>query len=412
MIVNRETKKVAFKLEIDPGNEMFFGETETDGLVNVDLELVAQKITWNKGDPFSRQTVLETEKKLKSTGLFNYVSISYPLEQPQENELPMKIVVAERLHRSITASIGHSTNEGTEFAFEWQHRNIRGLGERLKFVIDASERKQQSTLSYRKPHYLKDNQDLIISLSSTRETTQGFKAYTTALKGMIERKINKSLDLSFGTTLKQVNSTPSANRDSYTLLGLPYRIQWQEELPIKAYIDFEFTPYINMLNLSHSFLKQSISGSMLYLCPSFKRLSIFGTASFGSISGASHLDVPPPTRFYGGSATFMRGYKYRTVSPLDSNTGKPIGGRSMMYYNLETRLKMTDNAEFTLFYDLGNVFSHSAPQFNKKLLRSWGTGLLYQTPIGPLRFELAFPLDRRQGIDNSSHFYLSVGRKF
>ena len=99
-----------------------------------------------------------------------------------------------------------------------------------------------------------------------------------------------------------------------------------------------------------------------------------------------------------------------TVSPLHHH--EPTGGRSMMIYSLEARLRATETFGWVLFYDFGNVYANYLPRFDKKILQSIGIGIRYNTPVGPLRLDFAVPLYRRRHIDESFQIYLSIGQAF
>ena len=99
-----------------------------------------------------------------------------------------------------------------------------------------------------------------------------------------------------------------------------------------------------------------------------------------------------------------------TVSPLEKN--KPIGGRSLMVYSLEARMRVWESLGLVAFYDFGNVYSNPVPQFDHKQLQSAGLGLRYHTPVGPLRLDIAFPFNPRRHLDNSFQLYFSIGQSF
>jgi len=80
--------------------------------------------------------------------------------------------------------------------------------------------------------------------------------------------------------------------------------------------------------------------------------------------------------------------------------------------SLEWRLKLTDRFGLVTFLDGGNAFESRYPDFSESLLWGAGAGIRYYTPIGPFRFDIAFPLDRREGIDDSFQIYISVGQAF
>jgi translocation and assembly module TamA len=131
---------------------------------------------------------------------------------------------------------------------------------------------------------------------------------------------------------------------------------------------------------------------------------------WGTIIGASRHDIPPPDRLFAGSENTLRGYRYMTVSPLGCDD-KPLGGRSLFIYSLELRNRIGKNFGLVWFYDIGNVYKDFYPEFKKGMLQSVGLGLRYYTPIGPLRLDIAFPLNKRH-IDNRLEAYFSIGQSF
>ncbi len=83
-----------------------------------------------------------------------------------------------------------------------------------------------------------------------------------------------------------------------------------------------------------------------------------------------------------------------------------------MVLSFEARLRMTETIGLVGFYEVGNVYSSPVPQFNHKQLQSVGAGVRYHTPVGPIRFDLAFPLNKRKKVDNSVQAYISIGQSF
>src|SRR5262249_18262594 len=135
--------------------------------------------------------------------------------------------------------------------------------------------------------------------------------------------------------------------------------------------------------------------------------------------------IPPPERFFAGSDGLLRGYRYLTVSPLNKER-EPIGGRSMLIGAFELRWRLTKKWGLVGFYDIGNVYSQSVPDLSRKQLQSVGVGIRYHTLVGPIRLDVAFPLDRRHDIkirdkhsgghhhthDPTYQIYFSIGQSF
>jgi translocation and assembly module TamA len=126
--------------------------------------------------------------------------------------------------------------------------------------------------------------------------------------------------------------------------------------------------------------------------------------------GADVEDIPASRRLYAGGGGSVRGYAYQSVGPLDANN-KPTGGRSLVEMSVEARIRITDSIGIVPFVDGGSASEDAWPSTDS-LQWAAGIGLRYYTPIGPLRLDVATPLNRRPGIDDSFAFYISLGQAF
>ena len=106
----------------------------------------------------------------------------------------------------------------------------------------------------------------------------------------------------------------------------------------------------------------------------------------------------------------MRGYSYQTLGPLTD--GDPDGGLSFNEYSIETRFHWGQNWGSVLFLDGGFAYSEEVPGVNEDILWGAGFGIRYYTSFAPIRFDVAVPLDQRQGIDDDFQVYISIGQAF
>jgi len=143
--------------------------------------------------------------------------------------------------------------------------------------------------------------------------------------------------------------------------------------------------------------------------------------------------VPVSERFYLGGINSVRGYRVFSLSPQERTPvdGGPqsalalqaVGGNKQLTLNFELELPLVDKMGIraVVFYDMGNAFRQGAwrdPSVSWSLFKSWGFGLRWQSPLGPLRFEWGFPLDRRRDpitgvyLDAALDFQFTIGSFF
>jgi translocation and assembly module TamA len=139
------------------------------------------------------------------------------------------------------------------------------------------------------------------------------------------------------------------------------------------------------------------------------RYIIAGKVAAGSIAGANLFDIPPQRRFYVGGGGSLRGFDYQSASPRNAR-GDIIGGMSFFTASAEMRVKITDTIGIVPFLDMGSAFASEIPDFNG-LRYSAGVGLRYYTALGPIRFDVAVPLNPRAG-DSKYGIYVSLGQSF
>ena len=105
----------------------------------------------------------------------------------------------------------------------------------------------------------------------------------------------------------------------------------------------------------------------------------------------------------------MRGYEYQSISPRDS-AGELVGGRSLFEMSAEVRYRASDTLGYVAFLDGGAAGSNTEPPLDT-LSYGAGVGLRYYTAFGPLRADIAVPLNKKEG-DADFQVYISIGQAF
>ena len=136
-------------------------------------------------------------------------------------------------------------------------------------------------------------------------------------------------------------------------------------------------------------------------------IALRGTVA--SVQGASTFQLPPDQRLYAGGSATVRGFKYQGVGPLFPD-GYPVGGTALDAATVEFRQRLFRSFGAALFVDAGQVASSSAP-FQGSLRIGTGAGVRYFTPIGPIRLDVAVPINKPPGGD-SFELYIGLGETF
>lgn len=412
---DQSNQTISVILYVDAGPRGYFGPVTLIGLKKVSPRVFSKKVAWCFGDLYDPCKIEKTQNALEATRLFSSISITHANEVREDGMLPIEVEVLEGKHRSVGAGVGYSTDNGFGALAEWEHRNIRGDGERLSFKTLIAQRLQEGTITYLIPDFKIRKQDLIWQAEFQRQTTKGYHASSYSFSGIIERQLNDRTRISYGGMFKRLRDTHSDNNGSFNLIKTPLQLRWRNTDNILdptegQTLHLKVTPSLQVLHPQFAYCINTLTTTFYLPLRKDRRLVLAGKATFGSIFGKKRHSIPPSERFYAGNENLLRGYHYMTVSPLRGH--EPIGGRSMMIYSLEARLRATETLGGVLFYDFGNVYENYLPQFDKKILQSVGFGLRYNTPVGPLRLDFAVPLHRRRHIDENFQIYLSIGQAF
>ena len=129
-------------------------------------------------------------------------------------------------------------------------------------------------------------------------------------------------------------------------------------------------------------------------------------------------DLPASERFFAGGDTTVRGWgldQLGTPETLDAN-GFPKGGNSVLVLNAELRVPVWRDVGVVAFLDGGNVFRRVEDFAVSEIRGAAGFGLRYRSPIGPLRLDLGFKLDRRPlpngDEERPTALFVSLGQAF
>ncbi len=416
ILADAETKTIHVNVEVNSGPLAKFGELTLAGDGGVKPSYICQKVLFYDGELYASSIVESTQKKLMETGLFSSILITHDDALTEDGTLKMSLDVTETKHRSISFGASYQTFYGFGFTFNWEHRNLGGMGRKIGLQGDITQRSQTGVLNYLIPGFFRPNQDYVIQAEAGHEDITPYSDRTYNFLNRVERRVSDKFRVTGGIKLEQLLVTDSAANGNFYLTEVPFYLRWSNAddlLNPTEGMTFEYTttPSVNYMKKNIYYLIQEFS-----YCNYFSLLETCGfifaqKITLGSIFSTGLDAIPLPKRFLGGSEEELRGYRYRTVSPLNSH-GKPLGGRSAVYYTAEFRFRLTKTIGIVPFFDLGNVEFNMFPPFTGKWYKSLGLGFRYFSFFGPIRVDFAVPLDRRKELDPAYRFLVDIGQTF
>ncbi|WP_169569422.1 autotransporter assembly complex protein TamA [Sneathiella limimaris] len=415
-VVDFKRSEMDAVLIIEPGPYIQLGKLQLEGLSEVNVEHMRRLSGWVENVTYQKSTLEQLRRVYLDTGLFEAVRYQIPPNITQDASVPVTFIFKERKHRSIGVGVEYSSSEGAGTNFYWEHRNFYGQGEKLRADLQVSEVTQELSARFLKPNVYMRHQSLKAEAHVKHENTDAYTEDSARVYLGLDRRWGKYWTLGGGLFWEYSSVEENNDIDDFVYLGTPLTAAFDNTDnildPSKGYrFGVTVTPHLGLNAVSSNFLTTELHGSTYYSVLDEKRLILAMRGKIGSLLGDSTADIPAVKRFYSGGGGSVRGYEFQLVGPLDVNND-PSGGRSIVEVGLEARIKITDTIGIVPFIEGGNVYEDMNPDLSEDFQWAAGLGGRYYTPFGPLRFDVAIPLNPRTGIDDDFQFYISIGQAF
>lgn len=414
-VVDHALGSMTVALEVDAGPRARFGPVTLSGLESVEADYVLQVLPWQEGETYDQRKIDRARLDLSQTELFESISIQPGDAVVEDNRLPIAIGVSEREHRAFGGGATVSTDEGVGGSLFWEHRNIFGRNERLLLSLRAAEIEQQARADIRKPRFLRPDQNLLANGGFTRRDNDAFQEETISAVTALERSIGAIWRASAGLSLEITNIDDKETTRDFFIVGLPLSATRDtRDDPLNptrgSTLTLALTPFTGTVDENIFFTRAEISGSGYLSIHPEDEIVLAGRARLGTLFGEGRDTIPANKRLYAGGGGSVRGFEFQRVGPIDADDD-PEGGRSVLELSGEVRFRVFEDFGVVPFIDAGTVSRSSFLDFEERFLVAAGLGLRYFTAVGPLRFDIAFPLNGRDA-DDSFEIYVSLGQAF
>lgn len=413
--IDRDAKTMDLLFRVAPGARARYGKVTVEGNATIDRDYIVRRLPWVYGDPIDIREIDKGRKALTSTGRFDSAGIEFADEIGADGLLPITVTVTEHEPRSIGAGVSVSTAEGLGTRTHWEHRNLFGGAEKLRFEATYGEVESGLTGAFTLPDVFVTDQTFTIETGYTEQRTDGYDSESYKVGGRFDRRLSQALSVDYGLSLERAHIEDDGEEESFTLVGLPLgaTLDTSDDLlnPTSGgRTRLKFTPYLESLGSTLSFYSTLLRHSQYLALDEDGDVVLAARAGIGSIMGASTGNLPADKRFYAGGSGSVRGYALQSVGPLDS-ANEPTGGSSLLDFAMELRWRVFGDFGVVPFVDAGQVYDQELPSLDGDLQWAAGLGLRYYTAIGPIRADIAFPLNPRDS-DDVFQVYFSLGQAF
>ena len=256
--------------------------------------------------------------------------------------------------------------------------------------------------------------DLTLRAETYRQTTDAYRATAIVGEAGLTHQFSDTVKGSVAVSVERSHVVDAMmTAEDHLLTSLTSSVDWDTR-------DSRFDPTKGLHALltssaSYDFLQKNafatVRGdlSVYRALDRSARFVLAGRVSVATLFAGDILDVPADRRLYAGGAGSVRGYAYRNIAPRDMSDNL-IGGKSLFEVSGEVRYRVNDQLGLVGFIDAGNAYASAFPKFTK-LKFGVGAGVRYLTPVGPLRFDAAIPLQRGPG-DPKFAVYVGLGQAF
>ncbi len=392
------------------GPKARFGDIRAKGLKKTNPKYLSKLKTWQLGGQYERSKIVAYRDRVAATGLFSTIEVA--AGAPDEAGVaPIILNVEERARRTLGAGASFSTSEGPGGRLFFEHRNIFGKGENFRAEARGSTIEQSLDFSLNKPLPSLPGH-AFSNFEFSNETTEAFNARSIRVSGGIAKRwFDRKLETRSSVALETSNIEADGSEERTYLISVPLSVLWNSEDDLLGPTSgvrtgIVVTPYSG----SQTFTQAEWTARSRVTFGEGGRFTLAGRSALGATFGSAFDGLPLNKRFFAGGGGSVRGFGFQEAGPLDSEN-TPVGGRSLIEGAVELRGKVSSNIQLTGFVDTGSVSSSNLPNFNEKFFIGYGGGVRYLSAIGPVRLDVAFPLDKRES-DRGYQLYIALGQPF
>ncbi|TDT43148.1 autotransporter secretion outer membrane protein TamA [Halospina denitrificans] len=390
--VDPEAGYADINLVYDSGERYTLGDVRFPEEIYFENTLLERFVRFEPGEPYHSDRIIELNRDLRGSGYFSNVRVEADAENAVKGRIPVQVALDERSRHSIGTGLGFSTDVGPRFRTTWDQHYVNPEGHLRGAELELSEPRQNAGLYYELPLDPPMTDSLRFTGSYQREDIED----TESKRISTGAQWHKELDSGWQQVLslrREDDRFKVGDERGRTLLILPGASYsyLKRDSPVDPSRGYRLQ--VEAAGGQRDMLSDI---DVLHATAEAKGLVTLGTGGHRFLSrikvgavGTNNFDrVPPFLRFFAGGDQSVRGYGFRTLSPVDED-GDSIGGRFLIAGSAEYQYPLSQSWRLAAFVDEGNAFD----DMGDPLKTGVGVGIRWVSPVGPIRLDIARALD-------------------
>ncbi len=410
------TEKSIF-IRVKEGKAYRMGNLVTIGASTPQRKLIEKRFPLKKNDPFDQLKIDVFKNDIENSAVFNQFEIVKLQREPDM----MDILIKANPDRSIFYGFGIGwvqEHEWPRVTLEYQQRNVLRSYSTFSAMLQYGPAEKRGLLSYDTPYFFKTLMSSSFKLWADNEIYPSYEFYRFGLgETLIKRLTSSSYAVAslswYRTTLRELKITEQGIDQTKTpfdttALNFSYVNESRDDPfnPTKgSFFSSDLKIGLPIFEKGYSFIK------LRWSFQKNVKISKNGTFAASVRNGLATGDMSVTERFFAGGIRTFRGAYRDQLGPIDPLTENPTGGNALILFNFETtfpiQLFPISDFYYSIFADIGNVFSTVEAVRLDQMQSAIGFSLKYKTRMGPLRFDVAWDLGTGQ-----PKFHLGIGNVF
>jgi outer membrane protein insertion porin family len=421
---NAEKRIVDITFDIQKGKQVYFEEIIISGNTKTRDKVIRRELRVYEQELFSSQQLKRSIRNLYRLDFFEDVKVDTS-KGSADDKMVLKIGVTEKSTGAFSFGAGYGNQEKLYGIVSIAERNLFGRGQKLELKGTLGSKTQNIDLSFTEP-YIYD-----IPLSGTLKIYNWQYNYDTYDKASNGASIILSYPLlnftrgSIAYVYDLANISNISNDAARSIIDLKGENLKSSVSPMLRY-DSRDQTFVPTKGASHSFSYEFAGiggdigfmkyiGETAYYFPLFWEFVLAPHAKGGYVNKTKDKKLPDYEKFYMGGIGSLRGFERDDLAPLDSD-GNSIGGDKFVQFNLDLTFPVLKDqgVYFSLFFDTGKVYGDNENiQLDPGDLRqSAGLGMRWMSPMGPIRLEYGFILDKEKSDHGIGNWEFSMASAF